>query len=164
MTDRKQPHPQRCETCRWRKPPLMDQCAAYREHSIDCFEAYFDDFTSIVGCASHSSATEPAPDLSHIREDRRGCLNCLNPDCPVWQTADQNCWKSQKEHDAATKQAAREEVLTDLRKHLNKRADSLERNYPKGNDQRDGAQTRIAEIQQTLLALDAMESLRSGGK
>jgi len=37
----------------------MDQCAAYREHSIDCFEAYFDDFTSIVGCASHSSATEP---------------------------------------------------------------------------------------------------------
>jgi len=60
---------------------------------------------------SHSSAAEPAPDLSHIREDRRGCLNCLNPDCPVWQTADQNCWKSQKEHDAATKQAAREEVI-----------------------------------------------------
>jgi len=161
-----QPHPQRCETCK----KYSERTHPIYEGNIIAFcgeertQVETKAITSNHGCASHSSATEPAPDLSHIREDRRGCLNCLDPDCPVWQTADQNCWKSQKEHDAATKQAAREEVLTDLRKHLNKRADSLERNYPKGNDQRDGAQTRIAEIQQTLLALDAMESLRSGGK
>lgn len=33
------------------------------------------------------------PDLSHIAPNRRGCLTCLSPDCPVWQAADQNCWK-----------------------------------------------------------------------
>lgn len=52
-----------------------------------------------------------APDFSHISEDRHGCLTCLNPGCPIWQAADQNCWKSQKEHDAAIARKAREDVL-----------------------------------------------------
>lgn len=34
------------------------------------------------------------PDLGHISPERRGCLTCLDPECPIWQTADQNCWKS----------------------------------------------------------------------
>ncbi len=114
MTDRKQPHPQRCETCKNVDCDLHEQGKGNRnpETGYEWDHHYwYHKIIDEVGCASHSSATEPAPDLSHIREDRRGCLNCLNPDCPVWQTADQNCWKSQKEHDAATKQAAREEVI-----------------------------------------------------
>jgi len=45
---------------------------------------------------------------------RQGCLTCSNPDCPVWQAADQNCWKSQGKHDAAIAAKAREEVLEEL--------------------------------------------------
>ena len=116
----KQPHPQRCENKMTGDVITLskdeyERLAAYRKRVIPymCpdeakdWQVFFD----LVETRTHSSAAEPAPDLSHIREDRRGCLNCLNPDCPVWQTADQNCWKSQKEHDAATKQAAREEVI-----------------------------------------------------
>jgi hypothetical protein len=99
-------HPKRCETCRHYESG--GQWCIQAKTRLSQLEI---ELVALVGCASHSSATESAPDLSHIREDRRGCLNCLNPDCPVWQTADQNCWKSQKEHDAATKQAAREEVI-----------------------------------------------------
>jgi len=32
-----------------------------------------------------------------IAEQRHGCLTCFDPTCPVWQAADQNCWKSEKE-------------------------------------------------------------------
>ena len=32
-----------------------------------------------------------------ILKHKRGCLTCRSPDCPVWQAADQNCWKSEKE-------------------------------------------------------------------
>ena len=53
-------------------------------------------------------------DLNVIKEivsQKRGCLTCHNPDCPVWQTADQNCWKSQKEHDDQVRAEEREKVL-----------------------------------------------------
>ena len=64
-----------------------------------------------------------AVDLSHIKPDRRGCLTCLNPDCPIWQAADQNCWESQKEHDAAIAAAAHKKVLDMLEEwdYLNNR-------------------------------------------
>lgn len=65
------------------------------------------------------------------------------------------------ERDAGVIIQAREEVLNDLRDHLSSRKVSFETNYPKGHDQRDSAQARIAEIDQTLMALDAIESLRS---
>lgn len=64
---------------------------------------------AIVGCASDTrthSASEPTPDLSHISEERRSCLFCLDPCCPIWQAADQNCWMSQKEHDTRTHSAS----------------------------------------------------------
>ena len=35
--------------------------------------------------------------IDRILEHKRGCLTCRSPDCPVWQAADQNCWKSEKE-------------------------------------------------------------------
>jgi len=38
--------------------------------------------------------------INSIIEQKRGCLTCRDPECPVWQAADQNCWKSQGEHDA----------------------------------------------------------------
>jgi len=48
----------------------------------------------------------PAPDMKEIIEAKRGCLTCLNPDCPIWQAADQNCWKPQQEHDTAIARTA----------------------------------------------------------
>jgi hypothetical protein len=53
------------------------------------------------------------------------------------------------------------ELLTELREHLFKRKTSFEKNYPVGHDQRDGAMTRISEINQMLLTLDAIESLHT---
>ena len=32
-----------------------------------------------------------------ISEQRCGCLTCFDKQCPVWQAADQNCWRSGKE-------------------------------------------------------------------
>ena len=34
------------------------------------------------------------------------CISCQDKDCDVWITADQTCWKSSKEHDAAIASAA----------------------------------------------------------
>ena len=45
----------------------------------------------------YNPQAEQKPDLSHITPERRGCLTCLAPDCPIWQAADQNCWKPQAE-------------------------------------------------------------------
>jgi hypothetical protein len=65
-----------------------------------------------------------------------------------------------KEHDAQVAAKERGDIFQKLREHFKCRADSLEKKYPKGHDQRDGAQARIAEIEQTLMAFDAMEQLR----
>jgi hypothetical protein len=39
--------------------------------------------------------------INSIIEHKRGCLICRNPECPIWQAADQNCWKSQEGYDAS---------------------------------------------------------------
>jgi hypothetical protein len=65
-----------------------------------------------------------------------------------------------KDNESAIRKDEMKEVFRKLREHLQCRANSLETKYPKGHDQRDGARTRIAEIEQTLMTLDAMESLR----
>ena len=54
--------------------------------------------------------------ITEIISQKRGCLTCRAPDCPVWQAADQNCWKSQEDHDAATRADERERVLEKLRR------------------------------------------------
>jgi len=45
-----------------------------------------------------------------ISSQRHGCLTCFDSDCAVWQTADQNCWKSEK--DAIKKERERVSILT----------------------------------------------------
>ena len=75
------PHPQRCD--------IENQCQHFCVYKQMVCSVY-------IRCASHSNATEQQkPDLSHITPERRGCLTCLAPDCPIWQAADQNCWKLQ---------------------------------------------------------------------
>lgn len=53
--------------------------------------------------------------VKEIISHKRGCLTCHNPDCWIWQTADQNCWKSQKEHD----DQVRSDVLDEMIKKIN---------------------------------------------
>lgn len=50
-----------------------------------------------------------------------------------------------------------------LREHLQARKKTFEENYPIGHDQRDATRCHIVEIDQTLIALDLIESL-GGGK
>ena len=52
--------------------------------------------------------------MSDINYHERGCLTCRSPDCPVWQAADQNCWKSQADNDAQVAKKERERVLCEL--------------------------------------------------
>ena len=49
--------------------------------------------------------------MSDINYHERGCLTCRSPDCPVWQAADQNCWKSQADNDAQVAKKEGERVL-----------------------------------------------------
>ena len=49
--------------------------------------------------------------MSDINYHKRGCLTCRSPDCPVWQAADQNCWKSQADNDAQVAKKEGERVL-----------------------------------------------------
>jgi len=35
--------------------------------------------------------------IDRILKHKRGCLTCRDLKCMVWQVADQNCWKSEKE-------------------------------------------------------------------
>ena len=49
-----------------------------------------------------------------IAEQRHGCLTCFDPTCPVWQAADQNCWKSQSDHDAQVSKKEREKFLEEI--------------------------------------------------
>lgn len=97
-------HPQRClhsHICKWNK-----------DNYQDCID---------TDCASHrytygnNQQSEHLPDLSHIAPGRRGCLTCLDPTCPVWQAADQNCWKSLADHNAAIRKDEREKVLDEVR-------------------------------------------------
>ena len=53
--------------------------------------------------------------LSEVISSRHGCLTCFDSNCPVWQTADQNCWKPQEAHDTAIRKAEREGVLDKLK-------------------------------------------------
>ena len=85
-------HPRRCKTCNdhtCRYAPVNgDYKTSSKRGAWKC--------TAEKGCASHSTPTEQRkPDLSHITPERKGCLTCLAPDCPIWQAADQNCWKLQ---------------------------------------------------------------------
>lgn len=80
---------------------------------------------SEIGCASHSNAIPHiithAPNLIltkpmlEILKRRRGCLSCFDDECAVNVAADQKCWKSMDEHDAAIEQAAREKTLDEVR-------------------------------------------------
>ncbi len=58
--------------------------------------------------------------INFIIEQKRGCLTCLNPECPIWQGANQNCWKSQKEHDTTIAIKTREDVFVELEPALQK--------------------------------------------
>ena len=50
------------------------------------------------------------------------CISCQDKDCDVWITADQTCWKSSKEHDAAIVSAA---IQQDREKWRNGHTDEL---------------------------------------
>lgn len=62
--------------------------------------------------AIRSRPVPAASGLTSTPSDRRGCLTCFDPDCPVWQTADQTCWKGLSEHNAAIRKDEREKILT----------------------------------------------------
>lgn len=64
--------------------------------------------------AIRSRPVPAASGLTSTPSDRRGCLTCFDPDCPVWQTADQTCWKGLSEHAAAIRKDERERVLNKL--------------------------------------------------
>jgi hypothetical protein len=54
----------------------------------------------------NNAGNQPRPPCEECRinsiiEQKRGCLTCRNLECPIWQAADQNCWKSQEGHDAS---------------------------------------------------------------
>jgi len=52
--------------------------------------------------------------IKKIISHERGCLTCRSPDCPVWQAADQNCWKSQADNDAQVAKKEREKVRPEV--------------------------------------------------
>ena len=52
--------------------------------------------------------------INSIIEQKRGCLTCRDPECPVWQAADQNCWKSQEGRDDAIRQDERDKIYKRL--------------------------------------------------
>lgn len=56
--------------------------------------------------------------------------------------------------------SAIEKVLDKFINYLIIRKESLIKNYPIGHDQRDGAQTRISEINQMIFTINAMRELR----
>jgi hypothetical protein len=86
MTDRKQPHPQRCETCRHYQTRFeygnKKICTLIKEKAPGSYQIGIPYHIDIVGCASHSNASEPVPDSTtliemaerewHNREERRG--------------------------------------------------------------------------------------------
>jgi len=53
--------------------------------------AYFADMLDV------ESEIRSRPLSEAISSQRHGCLTCFDHTCPVWQTADQNCWKSEKD-------------------------------------------------------------------
>jgi hypothetical protein len=97
--------------------------------------------------------------IKEIISQKRGCLTCRAPDCPVWQVADrpvwqaadQNCWKSQTvprcssclpgtplcdecykeqiQHDAATRAEERESVLVEGVAKIQERIDGIYQAY-----------------------------------
>ncbi len=81
---RSEPHPQRCETCKHRLPDCdkEDLCSRI------CKKIFLEDpralqigipyFIDIVGCASHSSASGPAPEPNPCEEN--GCTDIENCD------------------------------------------------------------------------------------
>jgi hypothetical protein len=60
MTDRKQPHPQRCETCRHYQTRFeygnKKICTIIKERAPGSYQIGIPYHIDIVGCASHSSA------------------------------------------------------------------------------------------------------------
>ena len=54
-------------------------------------------FDQEIGVIKSHPLSEHDAQIKEVAEQQRGCLTCLAPDCTVWQTADQNCWKSEKE-------------------------------------------------------------------
>ena len=81
---------------------------------ISCQGKFRDEIVAEVRSHPYNPQAEQKPDLSHITPERRGCLTCLAPDCPVWQAADQNCWKPQ----TYNPQAEREKVLDEYNDEL----------------------------------------------
>ncbi len=63
MTSSKQPHPQRCETCRHYQTRFecgnKKICTLIKEKVPSSYQIGIPFYIDIVGCASHSSATEP---------------------------------------------------------------------------------------------------------
>jgi hypothetical protein len=87
-------------------------------------------------------------------EDHAEIVECLREDQIEYATRTYGENSSYEIYRRGTK------TIVDLVRHLIIRKENLEKNYPIGHDQRDGAQTRISEIDQTLLAIKAMSELR----
>jgi len=108
----------------------------------------------------HDTRIRPTPAsedlLKEIASARRGCLTCLNPECPVWQAADQNCWKSQENYD----QQVREKVLDELyllAEDMISDGERMIREEPGGKGYGKGKSTAASVFQMRI------ESLRKGG-
>jgi hypothetical protein len=126
--EQKDKHPMRCETCNKLWKP---QCPYYNEIEkgligISC-DSYIE-FTSIVGCASHSSNESlRAPNSSPLiamahqewrnREERKPNAPNERDWCSGWMDGFLSPYKPDwsKEHDRAIEQAAREKVLDEIR-------------------------------------------------
>jgi hypothetical protein len=75
MTDRKQPHPQRCETCGHYQTRFeygnKKICTLIEEKAPSSYQIGIPFYIDIVGCASHSSASGPVPEKCEYPEDCR---------------------------------------------------------------------------------------------
>jgi hypothetical protein len=112
MTDRQQPHPKRCETCKHYQTRFeygnKKICTLIKEKAPTSYQIGIPFNIDIVGCASHSSATEPAEwSLEEIVSGIQGAF-----DRGV----------------IAGKKAAREEVLDELAEPTIRASEEAEQN------------------------------------
>lgn len=159
MTDQ---HPQRCHTCtnKWRT-----ECPYYAwiekgNIGISC-DSYIE-FTSIVGCASHSSATHtPAAPAERLCDD-----------CNILEVEDRLVELEQELKDA--RKDEREQVLDELTPPHNNQFKGLEDGWKIDSkflkeikdalDNPDEWSIDMEEIEVVLIAVKKVLSLRGGGK
>jgi len=103
-------------------------CVAYgatdNVRTVGDLSMKLDDMDKTIRSRPLSSALKK---MNRILEHKRGCLTCRSPDCPVWQSVDQNCWKSQKAHDAQVAKQERENTLNEFMKAIDWRFNDTEK-------------------------------------